>query len=199
MDAIVKLIRGLAMLCCLIPYMAQAEDEIDDDTMWQYRTFWEGAAGALLVHELGHVLVATSYGAHPQLNRGSVVYPHAQFSAAQSVRVSSAGFQMQWLLSELAFSDLTSEQPSHPHLAQGAIAMHLAISAAYLIHLKDMPTSDIYALSQTTQQSQNSLAWWVSIPAMLDAYRLLATDVPAWLPYVSMGFKAAEVSYVWRY
>jgi len=167
--------------------------------MWQHPAFWEGAVGALLVHELGHVFVGHAYGAHPQLNRGSIVYPYASFSATQSVRVSSAGFQAQWLLSELAFADVTSEHPTHPHLAQGAIAMHLAISTAYLIRLKDMPTSDLYALSQTTQQSRNSLAWWVSMPAILDAYRLWARDVPAWLPYLSMGMKATEISYIWRY
>ena len=199
MDAIVKRIRILVLLCCLLPCMAQAEDGVGNDAMWQYRNFWAGAAGALLVHELGHVLIGRAYGVHPQLNRGSIVYPYSQFSAAQSVRVSSAGFQAQWLLSELAFSDVTSIHPTHPHLAQGAISMHLAISAAYLIRLKDMPTSDLYALSQTTQQSRNSLAWWISIPAILDAYRLWASDVPAWLPYLSMGVKAAEITYIWRY
>ncbi len=152
-----------------------------------------------MLHELGHVLTGSAYGGNPQLNRGSIVYPHAYFSPRQSVRVSSAGFQMQWLLSEMAFADLNEPQSEQHRRAQGVIAMHIAISAAYLMTLKDMPTSDIYALSQTTHRSRNALAWWVAVPALLDTYRLLASDVPAWVPYLSIGMKTAEASYIWLY
>jgi len=77
--------------------------------------------------------------------------------------------------------------------------MHLAISTAYLIRLKDMPTSDIYAASKTSHISRNQLAWAVFLPAALDAYRLMGHDVPAWVSHLSMGIKGVEIGYVWQF
>jgi len=162
--------------------------------------FWEGAIGGLLFHELGHVLVGMGYGGNPQLNNGSIVYPNSQFSRKASMRVSSAGFQAQWLLSELSFLGLKDDDGwlNRRHY-QGMIAMHIAISTAYLIRLKDMPTSDIYAASQASQLSRKQLAWVTFLPAALDAYRLMGEDVPDWVGHLSLGIKAAEVGYTWQF
>jgi len=162
--------------------------------------FWAGAVGGLLVHELGHVVVGMSYGGNPQLSNGSIVYPNSSFSRKASMRVSSAGFQTQWLLTELSFAALKHHDNELYHrYYQGAIAMHLAISTAYLLRLKDMSTSDIYTASQTSHVSRNTLAWAIFLPAALDAYRLMGDDVPDWVSHVSLGIKAAEVGYIWQF
>ncbi|MDQ6973785.1 MAG: hypothetical protein Q9M10_02785 [Mariprofundaceae bacterium] len=171
-----------------------------DSKAWQDIHFWEGAAGGLLFHELGHIVVGMTYGGSPQLNRGSIVYPNHSFTRQASMRVSSAGFQAQWLLSELSFATLKDNDGMFsPRSYQGAIAMHLAISTAYLIRLKDMPTSDIYAASKTSHVSRNQLAWAVFLPAALDAYRLMGNDVPAWVAHLSMGIKGVEFGYIWQF
>jgi len=162
--------------------------------------FWEGAVAGLLFHELGHSVVGMAYGGKPQLNNGSIVYPNSHFSRKVSMRVSSAGFQAQWLLSELSFAALKHDNGllSRRHY-QGMIAMHLAISTAYLIRLKDMSTSDIYAASQTSHISRDQLAWMTFLPAALDAYRLMGEGVPDWVDHLSLGIKAAEAGYVWTF
>jgi len=131
---------------------------------------------------------------------GSIVYPGSHFSRKASMRVSSAGFQMQWLLSEFAFSNLNEvDGRFNRRQYQGMIAMHIAISTAYLIRLKDMPTSDIYAASQTSHISRNRLAWMTFAPAALDAYRLMGDHVPEWVGHLSLGMKLAEASYTWTF
>jgi len=167
---------------------------------WSDTDFWEGAVAGLLFHELGHTVVGMVYGGNPKLSNGSIVYPNSHFSRKASMRVSSAGFQAQWLLSELSFAALKNDDEwlNRRHY-QGMIAMHIAISTAYLIRLKDMPTSDIYAASQASQLSRKQLAWVTFLPAALDAYRLMGEDLPDWVGHLSLSIKAAEVGYIWTF
>ena len=184
----------------LLPAYALSEESQTHEQPWQNIEFWQGAAGGLLFHELGHVVTALSYGGKPQLNRGSIVYPGSHFSQRQQLHLSSAGFQAQWLLSEMAFHALEHDEASpNQQRYKGAISMHLAISAFYLTGMKDMPTSDIYAISNATGISRNHLAWITFLPAALDAYRLLGNDVPTWVGHLSLGIKMSEIGYVWLF
>ncbi len=195
------------LFCLLFSSQLWANDEQFDEAnqktsshVFHHVDFWVGAVGGLLVHELGHVVVGMSYGGNPQLSHGSIVYPNSSFSRKASMRVSSAGFQAQWLLTEISFAALKHHNNELYHrYYQGAIAMHLAISTTYLLRLKDMPTSDIYTASQTSHVSRNALAWAIFLPAALDAYRLMGNDVPDWVSHVSLGIKAAEVGYMWQF
>ncbi|MDQ6990919.1 MAG: hypothetical protein Q9M11_04220 [Mariprofundaceae bacterium] len=194
-----------ALLFVSSPHVWASEIGLHDGThtdyqAWQNIDFWAGAVSGLLLHELGHVVIGMTYGGKPQLNQGSIVYPNNAFSRKASMRVSSAGFQAQWLLSELSFSALKKHDGMFSSAYyQGAIAMHLAISTVYLIRLKDMPTSDIYAASKASNISREQLAWAVFLPAALDAYRLMGQDVPDWVSHLSVGIKLAEVGYIWQF
>ncbi|MBL1352360.1 MAG: hypothetical protein COA61_003330 [Zetaproteobacteria bacterium] len=204
MKPIIKcLLYTLCLLCS--PHLWASEIKDNDlnyaeSEVWQDSNFWEGALGGLLFHELGHVVLGMSYGGNPHLSHGSIIYPNSHFSPKASMRVSSAGFQAQWLLTELSFVALKNNDGGlYRRYYQGAIAMHLAISTAYLLRLKDIPTSDIYAASNTSHISRDTLAWAIFLPAALDAYRLMGDGAPDWVAHVSLGIKAAEVGYIWQF
>jgi len=195
----VKALKKVVGLCLLLllPLPAMGES-----VAWESGAFWQGAAGGLLLHELGHVITGVSYGEKPQLNRGSIVYPRNHFTRRSLLHVASSGFQAQWLFSEVALDALSKPADAGVLERQhyvGMVSMHLAISAAYLVALKDMPTSDLYAVSASTGVSREQLAWMVMLPAALDGYRLLGEDVPEWVGHLSMGFKGAAMMYVWTF
>ena len=166
------------------------------------QSFWSGFVGGIVAHELGHVLVASAYGQRAQLNRGSIVYPDSTFSKQELLRVSTAGFQTQWLLSEWSFASLHTENVSsfldeQHHI--GIISSHLAVSFAYAAGLKEYSTSDVYAASQATGRSRNQLALLALIPALIDSYRLFGDNVPSWLSKASMSIKATEIGLIWSF
>lgn len=133
--------------------------------------------------------------------RGSIIYPNHHFDAATALRVSTAGFQTQWLFSEWAFAELS--EPERMLLQEqhyvGLISAHLAISYAYLLALKDEPTSDIYATAASTGRSRNALVAFALLPAALDTYRLLGSDVPMWVRHISIGLKAGAIGLIWTF
>ncbi|HID36457.1 MAG TPA: hypothetical protein EYP39_03640 [Ghiorsea sp.] len=163
--------------------------------------FWTGFAGGIIAHELGHIAVASAYGQKARLHAGSVIYPNSSFSPQESLRVSTAGFQTQWLFSEWSFYQLDKEEETilrQQHYV-GLITSHIAISLVYMAGLKDEPTSDIYAASITSGRSRDELAWMALAPALLDTYRLFGHDVPAWVDYMSIGLKTAEIGFIWTF
>lgn len=176
---------------------ATASEDIELDNS----SFWLGFVGGIVTHDLGHVAMAAAHGQRAKLHAGSIIYPNKAFSPPEAVRVSTAGFQTQWLFSEWSFYALKQEQPSlldQQHYL-GLISAHLAISFAYMAVLKDEPTSDIYAVSTTTGRSRNSLALMALLPALLDTYRLFGTDVPSWVDAASIAVKTGEVGLIWTF
>jgi len=190
--------RLLLILLLLMPCSAAAENNQHPIT-WD-SSFWQGFAGGIIAHELGHVAMAASVGQSSRLHAGSVIYPNSHFTPQQALRVSTAGFQTQWLFSEWAFYELENSEETlldEQHYV-GLITSHIAISLAYLAILKDEPTSDIYNAASTSGRSRNQLMWAALAPAMLDAYRLWG-NAPPWVDYLSMGVKAGEIGWIWTF
>ena len=79
------------------------------------------------------------------------------------------------------------------------ICAHLGISAAYLTFLRNHPQGDTYAMAEATDLSTAQLAALLAIPATLDAWRLFADDVPAWVPALSVGSKGAGLVAIWTW
>ncbi len=157
--------------------------------------------GGIVGHELGHLTMATAYGSKARLHAGSIVYPGNNFSEQELLRVSTAGFQAQWLLSEWAFYELDQAENAlldRQHYI-GLISSHLAISFVYMAGLKDHPNSDIYAASTLTKRSRTDLALMALIPAAIDSYRLFGSDVPAWLDYAAISIKVGEIGLIWKF
>jgi len=157
-----------------------------------------GALGMLLTHEAGHIGVAAATGIDADIDDFTVVYPGESLTPRQQLRVASAGFQSQWLLSEVAFRYLDDAQITRRSLATGAIIAHLGISAAYLTFLKDRKDGDIMGIANALGEDKDAVAALVAFPAILDTWRLLGKP-PEWVPSLSVASKGLMAAWVWSW
>lgn len=175
---------------------------------WNYQTsknhtpsFLLGFFSGYMIHELGHVAVAKSKGYSVELDGPSLVYPDLERGTSDHLRVASAGFQAQWLVSELALRYRESQALSKrgDQFNAGLVVSHLAISAAYLTALKNHELGDTVGVSQASGLSRDELALLAAVPALLDAWRLFGDDPPKWVPALSAGSKGIGLVAIWTY
>ena len=157
-----------------------------------------GALGMLLTHEAGHMGVATAMGIDADIDDFTVVYPGENLTPRQQLRIASAGFQTQWLLSEVAFKYLNDGEIARRSLAAGAIITHLGISAADLTFLKDHEDGDIMGIANALGGNKDAVAALVAFPALLDTWRLLGNP-PTWVPSLSAASKGLMATWVWSW
>ncbi len=160
-----------------------------------------GFLGGLFAHELGHMSVATLRGIDFEFDGLSIVYPESDLSDKDRLLVASAGFQVQWITSEIAFHYLEKgkDDLAAMNTAAGVILSHLGITAAYLTFLKNHSQGDIEGMAEATGISNDQLALAVAVPAVLDGWRLLGTTTPNWVPRLSALTKGIGVAWVWTY
>lgn len=158
-----------------------------------------GVAATIIGHELGHFAIAESEDADAYFDNFTVKYRNQDSTDRQSLRLSSAGFQSQWIISELAFAKLKQDDLSEREQALfgGLVLGHIAITAAYVLGLKDHEDGDATGIAATSNYSNDQIALAIAIPAALDAWRLLSKDPPRWTPWVSVGAKASGIAAVW--
>ncbi len=161
---------------------------------WQ--TFLGGALTTLAVHEGSHYFIAKQHGFDVDFSGLSIVYPDWDPSPQQKMRISTAGFQSQWIASELAFAKL--EKKTDDAFYQGMVAGHIAISFAYTV-LKEDDTSDIYAISSVSDLSRNQVLAFLLVPASIDAARLWMETPPKWLKNVSIASKGLGIAAIWKF
>ena len=89
--------------------------------------FATGVIGMIVGHEIGHFAVAESMNVKAEFDGVTVVYPNSSLTPRQHLRVASAGFQGQWLLSELAFHYLDKPDVEQHSVATGAVLAHIAL------------------------------------------------------------------------
>ncbi len=164
-------------------------------------SFLLGFAGGLTAHELGHVAVALSKGYSVDYDGISIVYPDAEMSDSDHLEVASAGFQVQWLVSEVVFlkNQHRKSDTQMNNLDAGLIFAHLATTAAYLTFLKGHADGDIVGMSSATGISADKLALLMSIPAVFDTWRLFGKQVPNWVPTLSRVSKGLMVTLIWTF
>ena len=160
-----------------------------------------GIISGLGVHELGHVVVARTKGYSTSFDGLSIVYPDEDLAGADQLQVASAGFQAQWLMTEIALRDSRGRELKTPpgNFAAGVVCAHLGISLAYLTFLKNHKQGDVYGMSEATGYSRTRIATVLAIPAALDAWRLFGNDVPEWVPQASLLGKGLGMVWVWTY
>ena len=163
--------------------------------------FLLGFASGYLAHEAGHVVVAATKGYNVSLDGPTIIYPNANMSESDSLQISTAGFQAQWLASEAAFlyrskKEMTS---SSDNFTAGVISSHLVITTAYLTFLRNHSQGDLSGASEATGISTGQLAGMIAIPALLDTWRLFGDDVPKWVPALSVGAKGTGLIAIWTY
>lgn len=183
----------LLLFCTRIP--ARAGGWNPDVVPASMPTFLAGFVGGIALHELGHAAVASSKGYSIHNSGLSIVYSPNFATRADRLQVSSAGFQAQWLTAESAFY----YRSKAPDLTAGLISAHLAISAAYLVALRNHPLGDTVSASRASGISTDQLVLMAAVPALLDGWRLLGTDVPAWVAPLSIGFKGGCMTAIWTY
>ena len=189
----------LLLTALLIPTSVEAWSlrQIGDKT----GAFLLGFTTGYLVHEAGHVIVAKSKGYNVKLDGLTIIYPDALMSNSDQLQVASAGFQAQWLTTEAAFYYRSKKElsPTSDNFTAGLISSHLAITAAYLTVLRDHTEGDTYSMAEATDLSTGQIAALLTVPAVLDTWRLFGEDVPKWVPALSVGFKGAGFIAVWTY
>ena len=160
-----------------------------------------GFFGGIAVHELGHITVAALKGTDIKFDRLSITYPDPDLTDDDRLQLSSAGFQSQWIASELAFRYLTDENTATRirNRAAGVVLSHLAITAAYMTFLKNDSNGDIDGMSRATGISNDRLLLAVTVPAILDGWRLLGHTVPKWVSTASVVTKGVGITWAWTY
>ncbi len=172
-----------------------------DDTRPEWGRFALGFVSGIVAHEAGHYVVATSEGYKVGHDGLSIVYPGAVFTASDHLQVASAGFQTQWLLTELILRDRAGKEMKEPpgNFGAGVVCAHLGITLAYMTVLKNHKLGDIAGMAQATGRTNNQIALALAIPGVLDTWRLFGNQVPEWVPYVSVLGKGIGLARIWTY
>ena len=170
-----------------------------DDASQGWGMFALGLASGYGAHELGHYVVATSKGYKVSHDGLSIVYPGAAFTDADRLQVASAGFQTQWLMTELVFRDRNGREMKEPpgNFGAGVVCAHLGITLAYLTVLKNQKQGDVVGIAEATKLSNDRIAWTLAIPGALDTWRLFGNRVPEWVPQLSLLGKG--LAWIWTY
>jgi hypothetical protein len=189
----------ITLLLSLLPsaILAQAWDAKEVNA--HRGQFLLGVISGVSIHEAGHFAVAYAQGISPKWHNLSIVYPVA-LTDREHLRVASAGFQAQWVMSEMVLRRYErADDKAMGAFETGMVVSHLATTAAYLTILKDHPEGDLTGVSAATGISTDELALLVAIPAALDAWRLFGKDIPAWVPTLSAGYKGLGMAAVWTF
>ena len=122
-------------------------------------------------------------------------------SPASHLQLASAGFQSQWVMSELELREQNGKEHKRPpsDFGAGVVCSYLGVSLAYLTFLKNQQTGDVYGISNATGYSRGQIGLMLAIPAVLDTWRLFGDDVPQWVPVVSVMSKGVGAAWIWTY
>lgn len=185
----------------LFPVSTYGEGWSFEDARPEWGRFAFGFASGIFAHEAGHYLVATSKGYKVSHDGLSIVYPGATFTDSSRLQVASAGFQTQWLLTELILRDRNGKEMKEPpgNFGAGIVCAHLGITLAYMTALKNHKQGDITSMAKATGRSNNQVALALAIPGVLDAWRLFGNEVPGWVPRVSILGKGIGIARIWTY
>ena len=172
---------------------------------WDYRSeaAWRSVAGGVLtgiaLHELGHIGLAEALDREVDYDSVTIFYPDPDLTNKDRARLASAGFQTQWLVSEGLLQRAERQRQPLSSFNAGIVLSHLLISAAYLSVLYDHEDGDVNGIHEATGWSRAKVAAALSIPAILDTWRLTGTDVPKWVPRVSLFSKGIGITAIWTF
>jgi hypothetical protein len=160
-----------------------------------------GVVSGIAAHEAGHLVVAKSKGYRVSHEGLSITYPGTDFTRSGQLQLASAGYQTQWLLSELVLRDDRWQERKTPpgDFGAGVVLSSIGVSLAYLTVLKNQYNGDIYGVSRASGMSHDRAALAIAIPAALDAWRLFGDDVPEWVPNLSVMGKGLAMAWIWTY
>lgn len=159
-------------------------------------SFLAGMATTVAIHESGHLIMATAQGTTVKIKGASITYV-GNMSNAEHLRLATAGFQAQWLLTETLL-EINKDKKLNDY-ERGIIAGHIAITAAYLTVLINHPEGDIRGIKNSTGMNNLTTAAIIALPAVLDYWQVFGNNCPKWVPLLSSGSKSIGVIAVWSY
>jgi hypothetical protein len=185
----------------LWPVCAWSEGWVLDQSVSGWESFTLGVASGIALHETGHFVVAKSKGYRVSHDGLSITYPGAKFTRSSQLQLASAGFQTQWVLSELVLRDRNGSEHVKPpnDFGAGVVCSYIGVSIAYLTFLENQRTGDVYGMSHASGYSHDHIALMMAVPAVLDAWRLFGDDVPQWVPALSVASKGIGAAWIWTY
>jgi hypothetical protein len=189
----------LWLLFALSPMNARGEGWSLGEADWGRLSM--GIVSGIAAHEMGHLVVAKSKGYRVSHDGMSLTYPGADFTRSGQLQLASAGYQTQWVLSELVLRDDDWQERKTPpsDFGAGVVLSSVGVSVAYLTVLKNQYNGDVYGVSRASGMSHDRAALLMAIPAALDAWRLLGDEVPEWVPNLALASKSVEMAWIWSY
>ena len=192
----------MLLSCCLIgvPASAAAQDALN------VAKFLAGGAVGLGLHEAGHVVVGVTLGTTPGLasvHFGPIPFfaiTHDPVTPVREFAVSSAGFWMQHLGSELILARRPHLRDEDAPLIKGVLAFNVLASVAYAgaaFARTGPPERDTRGMAVNAAMREPWIGAWVLAPAVLDAARYFRRD-EAWLRWMSRAAKVGGVLLVMR-
>lgn len=166
--------------------------------------FIGGGAAGLGVHELGHVISSAAFGAHPRVTgtTGGLVpffaIRHDPVSRRQEFVISSSGFWMQHLGSELILVRAPDLRRRSAPFEKGLLAFNLGTSAVYAAAAfarrgpDERDTRGMAVSLGSDGVAEPVIGALVLGPAVLDGYRYLRPN-QAWAKWASRGLKVLGV------
>ena len=160
-----------------------------------------GVVSGVAAHEVGHMVVARSKGYRVSHDGPSITYPGVDFTRSGQLQLASAGYQTQWVLSEMVLRDDKWQERKAPpsDFGAGVVCSSIGVSLAYLTVLKNQLNGDVFGVARASGMSHDRAALMMAVPAMLDAWRLFGTDVPPWVPNLAVASKGVEMAWIWTY
>ncbi len=157
-----------------------------------------GLLASIAAHELGHVIIGKAKVSSVVFDDFSIIYPGNDFDDADILQTYAAGFQAQWLLSEIFLTKYERSKQKSTNLDAGLILSTLATTLGYAL-VNDRRYGDIQNISAATGVSRTSLTALLAIPAAFDAWRLIGKDVPKWIAVVAQTSRGLSIAVIWTY
>ena len=198
---LINVLTIVTMAACVLGRAANAQAETP-----HLVSFFGGAAIALGMHESGHLVLDTAFGVSPGVRKvhfGPLPFfaiTHDRLSPAREFAVSSAGFWVQHLSSEIVLTRMTDLRQKRAPLVKGMLAFNVLASVAYAgaAFTRTGPLErDTRGMAITADVPEPVIGLMVLGPAVLDASRYFHPRDP-WLKWTSRAAKIAGVLLIVR-
>jgi len=187
--------------CCwsAVPLYAQQEQApAQTSRPVEIIKFLGGAALGLGLHESGHVVLDEAFGAHPGVRKISAGFipffaiTHDPVSPTKEFAISSAGFWVQHIGSEVLLSRRPDIRHEHAPVAKGYLAFNVLTSVMYAgaAFMRTGPAErDTRGMAYSADIPEPWVGATVLAPAVLDAARYYRPH-SRWLRWSSRAAKA---------
>jgi hypothetical protein len=203
---------GVALLLAILPMPAAAQSSSTAQTMQspppdEHRVadtvkFLAGAGLGLGMHEGGHLVLDTAFGASPRIEGVRfgpfpffAITHRADVSPRREFAISSAGFWVQDLSSEWLLTKHPSLRDARAPVAKGVLAFNVLNSVGYacVAFARAGPFErDTRGMADSIGVDERAIGAMVLAPAVLDAIRYFKPEA-RWAKWASRAAKAGSV------